>query len=106
MMGIFIVIVVGLFVASIVAFAANVLIPSTNSTATEDRLSAMASRGRAKLSDTAEAGSLLMGGWEEDNHPLAKLVQNMPALADYLDRPMWTLQKAAVPAPEPVPARR
>ncbi len=46
----------------------------------------MASRGRDKLGDTAEAGSLLMGGWEEDNHPLAKLVQNMPALADYLDQ--------------------
>ena len=86
MMGILIVIVVGVAVASLVAFATSVLIPSSDSTATEDRLSAMAMRGREKIGDTAEVGSLLLGGWEEDNHPLAKLMKSMPALADYLDQ--------------------
>jgi len=84
-MGIFIVIVVGVFVASVVAFATSVLIPSSDATATEDRLSAMAARGRDKGSDSNETKSLMIGDWENESHPLTKLMQKMPALADYLD---------------------
>jgi tight adherence protein B len=84
-MGILVVIVVGVVVASVVAFAANTLLPSSDSTATEDRLAAMASR-RRDTSDTVESGSLMAGDWDDDNHPLAKLMKNMPALQDYMEQ--------------------
>jgi tight adherence protein B len=84
-MGILVVIVVGVVVASVVAFAANTLLPSSDSTATEDRLAAMASR-RRDTSDTVESGSLMAGDWDDDNHPLAKLLKNMPALQDYMEQ--------------------
>lgn len=86
MMGIIIVVVVGVFVASVVAFTANVLLPSTDSTATEDRLAAMASRKRDGGDEDHESGSLMVGDWEDDDHPLGKLMQNMPALRDYLEQ--------------------
>ena len=46
MTSIVIIIAAGIFVASLVAFAANVLIPGGETTATEDRLSQMAARRR------------------------------------------------------------
>ncbi len=73
-------------VASLVAFAATVLIPSADSTATEDRLAAMATRGRDKGVESGQPGSLLVGDWDEDNHPLAKLMQKLPAIGDFLEQ--------------------
>ena len=86
MMGIIIVVVVGVRVASVVAFGANVLLPASNSNATEDRLAAMASRKRDGGADAHESGSLMVGDWDDDDHPLGKLMQNMPALRDYLEQ--------------------
>jgi len=85
-MGMFIVIVVGVFVASVVAFAASVIFPSSDATATEDRLSEMASRRRNKGPEDSESKSLMVGDWEDENHPLSQLMQNLPALNDYLDQ--------------------
>ena len=87
MSGIVIVIAVGVFVASLVAFAVNVMVPGGDSTSTEDRLAAMASRRRgAGNSDEPEQGSLLLAGTEDSTNVLSKLLGNMPALADYLEQ--------------------
>jgi len=86
MMGFFIVAAVGIAAAALVAFAANVFFPSTASTVSEDRLAALASRNRDGLGEPGEPSSLLVGNWDDDDHPLAKILQNMPALRDYLDQ--------------------
>ncbi len=88
MSGIVIIIAVGVFVASIIAFAVNVLIPGEDSTSTEDRLAEMASRRRAGGGgDESESGSLLLaGGLDDSANALAKYLQGMPALTDYLEQ--------------------
>jgi tight adherence protein B len=88
MTGIAIVIAVGVFVASLVAFAINVMVPGGDSTSTEDRLAAMASRRRGGHSgDEPEQGSLLLaGGLDDSSNMVSKLLENMPALADYLEQ--------------------
>ncbi|MEO1524048.1 MAG: type II secretion system F family protein [Planctomycetota bacterium] len=87
MTGIVIIIAVGIFVASLVAFAANVLMPGGETTATEDRLSQMASRGRGGDVGETESGSLLMdGGFDDAGGFMASIVKNMPGLGDYLDQ--------------------
>lgn len=85
MMGFFIVAAVGIAAAALVAFTATIIFPSTASTATEDRLAALAGR-KQDAGEATESNSLLVGSWEDDDHPLAKLVQNLPALQDYLDQ--------------------
>lgn len=88
MSGIVIVIAVGIFVASLVAFAVNVMIPGGDTNSTEDRLAAMASRRRGGASgDDADSGSLLLaGGLDDQVTVLSKVLENLPALADYLDQ--------------------
>ena len=88
MTGIVIIIAAGVFVASLVAFAANVLMPGGETTATEDRLSQMASRRRGGADQNeAESGSLLMdGGFEDASGFMASIVKSMPGLGDYLDQ--------------------
>jgi tight adherence protein B len=86
MMGTIIVIVVGIGVGSIVAYLGAVLVPSSQSTVTEDRLSAMAARGRDKVSEVTGGGSLLVGDWDDDKHPLAMLLKKMPALSLYMEQ--------------------
>jgi tight adherence protein B len=88
MSGILIVISVGVFVASLVAFAVNVMVPGSDSNSTEDRLAAMASRRRGGGSaDESEKGSLLLaGGLDDQTNVLSKVLESLPALADYLDQ--------------------
>lgn len=83
-----IIIAVGIFVASLVALAANMLVPGSDNTATEDRLAQMASRRRAGGSGPAEeSGSLLMdGGFEDASGVIASVMKSMPGLGDYLDQ--------------------
>ncbi|MEM6471086.1 MAG: type II secretion system F family protein [Planctomycetota bacterium] len=78
---------VGIFVASLVAFAANMLVPGADSTATEDRLAQMASRRRGGPQAEGESKSLLMdGGFEDAGGFMASITRNMPGLSDYLDQ--------------------
>ena len=83
MSGYIIVILVGVFVASLVAFAINVMVPGSDSTSTEDRLADMASRRQKK--DEPERSSLLEG-IDETYTPFSRLLENLPAIADYLDQ--------------------
>ena len=88
MSGIVIVIAVGIFVASLVAFAVNVMVPGSDSNSTEDRLAAMASRRRGGAgADESDKGSLLLaGGLDDKTTVFSKVLENLPALADYLDQ--------------------
>lgn len=87
MSGIVIVIAVGVFVASLIAFAINVMVPSDQASSTEDRLAQMAARRRGVTGDEPEKGSLLLaGGLDDKASVLNKLLENLPALADYLDQ--------------------
>jgi tight adherence protein B len=83
-----ILIAVGIFVASLVAFAANMLVPGDESTATEDRLAEMASRrrGGGQASEEKAASLLNEGGFEDATGALASLLNRMPGLSDYLDQ--------------------
>ncbi|WP_146597801.1 type II secretion system F family protein [Novipirellula aureliae] len=82
-----IVVAVGVFVASIVAFAINVLMPNGETTMTEDRLAAMASARRGGAPDDADVKSLMRGGGEGDlQNPISKFLENLPGLADYLEQ--------------------
>ena len=87
MSGIVIIIAVGVFVASVLAFAVNVFMPSDSNSATEDRLSQMASRGRGGAVAEDAPGSLLMaGGFDDATGFMAGVLKNMPGLNDYLDQ--------------------
>lgn len=88
MSGIVIIIAIGVFVASLVAFAANVLVPGGDNTATEDRLAEMASRrrGGGKTGKSKEASLLTDGGFEDATGFLSQVLKSMPGLSDYLDQ--------------------
>jgi tight adherence protein B len=87
MSGILIIVAVGIFVASLSAFAISVMVPGGDSTSTEDRLAAMASRRPGGSSDESSPGSLLLaGGLDDSTSAMSLLLAKMPALADYLDQ--------------------
>jgi len=87
MSGIVIVIAVGVFVASIIAFAATTFMPGADSNATEDRLAELASRRRGGKQDEPEGGSLLMaGGLDDPSDLLARLLRGFPRIHDYLEQ--------------------
>ncbi len=87
MSGIVITIAVGVFVASLVAFAVSVMVPGQDTSLTEDRLTDMASRRRGGGGDDPEQSSLLESGeFEEATGFAGKIIRNMPALADYLEQ--------------------
>ena len=89
MSGIVIIVAVGVFVASIVAFAVTVFMPSSENSATEDRLAEMASRRRNRGAGAADetSGSLLMtGGFEDATGFVGSIMKNMPGLGDYMDQ--------------------
>ncbi len=83
-----IIIAVGVGVASIVAFAATVLMPGGDRSAPEDRLAEMAARRRGRgggRGNEPEEGSLLLaGGFDDAKGFLHSIVNNMPAVSDYL----------------------
>lgn len=87
MSGLVITIAVGIFVASLLAFAVNVLMPSEEASATEDRLSELASRrgSRGGGGEDDDSGSLLMaGGFEDATGFAAKVLKSLPGLDDYM----------------------
>ncbi len=88
MTGTVIIIAVGIFVASLVALAANMLIPGTDNTATEDRLAQMASRrrGGGAGADEEKGSLLLAGGYDDATGMLAGIMKNLPGLGEYLDQ--------------------
>ena len=73
MSGIVIVIAVGVFVASLIAFAINVMVPSDQASSTEDRLAQMAARRRGVTGDEPEKGSLLLAGGLDDKASVLNL---------------------------------
>ncbi|MEE2937302.1 MAG: type II secretion system F family protein [Planctomycetota bacterium] len=82
-----IVIAVGVFVASLVAFAVNVLVPGSQSNVIEDRLSEMATRRPAASSDDLDGGKLLLNQRADESSSLfTRLVSNLPALNEYLEQ--------------------
>ena len=83
-MGIVIVVAVGVFVASLVAFAINVFVPNADASSAEDRLSAMASRGGASATNESEYRSLLLAG-DDSSNTITKFLSELPGLSDYLD---------------------
>ncbi len=90
MSGIVIAIAVGVFVTSLVAFAATVMMPSTENSATEDRLADLASRRGGKSSANSEDGdnsSLIMGGeLDKAQNVLENLLKSIPGLSTYLEQ--------------------
>lgn len=88
MTGTVIIIAVGIFVASLVALAANMLVPGSDNTATEDRLAQMASRRRGGSGNAKEeTASLLMdGGFEDASGLIGSIMKSMPGLGEYLDQ--------------------
>ncbi len=97
MSGIVLVIAVGVFVASLVAFAINVMVPGSDNTNTEDRLAAMASRRRNHRGspDEPESGSLLLaGGLDDPTGAMARILSVLPALSDYLEQADVQMQPA------------
>ena len=87
MSGIVIVVAVGVFVASVLAFAVTVLMPGADSNATEDRLAELASRRRGGKAEEEKGGTLLMaGGLDDSTNMMAKLLGGIPRIQDYLDQ--------------------
>lgn len=86
MSGLVIALVIGVVVASLVAFAVNVLVPSDDATATEDRLAAMASRRRGGKADAESRTSLLLDDGGNTTDLLSRLTSGMPAISDYLEQ--------------------
>ncbi len=84
MPGTFVIIAAGVFVAALVALAASVIMPDSENSATEDRLSAMASRKRGGVD--AEQASLLLAGGLDEKVGLASVFDNMTGLQDYLEQ--------------------
>jgi len=81
-----IVVAVGVFVASIVAFAINVLMPNGETTMTEDRLAAMASARRGGGDEESKAKSLMRGSDADSLNPISKFLEDLPGLSDYLEQ--------------------
>ncbi|MFG0260858.1 MAG: type II secretion system F family protein [Novipirellula sp. JB048] len=86
MSGIVIIVAVGVFVASLVALAINVMMPDSDTTAAEDRLLAMASPRGSRGSDEPDFKSLLLNGDENVTNPIAKWLSEVPGLNDYLEQ--------------------
>ncbi|MGB7343773.1 MAG: type II secretion system F family protein [Pirellulaceae bacterium] len=87
MSGIVIIVAVGVFVASILAFAVNIFLPESGASATEDRLAQMASRRRGGgIGEESEVSLLTGRSFDEASGVMAKLLERMPGLGDYLDQ--------------------
>lgn len=94
MSGTVIVIAVGVFVASLVAFAINVMMPGGDSTSTEDRLAEMATRRRGNAEEKDKPSLLTDGTLDDTSSFLSRMMQNLPALQDYLDQADIRMQPA------------
>ena len=94
MSGLLFALVIGVVIASFVAFAAHVLMPSAEASATEDRLAQMASRRRGGPVEDEKQESYLRFGSEKDASPFGKILENLPALGDYLEQADIQIQPA------------
>ena len=75
MSGFIIIVAVGVAVASLIAFAVSVFMPTEETSAMDDRLATMASRRRGASSEKADAPSLLLaGGFDPSTNPLELLL--------------------------------
>ncbi|OUW78618.1 MAG: secretion protein [Saprospirales bacterium TMED214] len=92
MSGYIIVVLVGMVVSCLVAFAINVMMPGSNTTFTEDRLSAMASRHSSSSEDNQKCS--LLNGMDEQYSPVTRILENLPAFTDYLDQADIPMQPA------------
>ncbi len=88
MSGFIIIAAVGIAVASTLAFAVSVFMPSEESSAMDDRLDAMASRRRGGAAEgkTEQPSLLMAGGFDSNTSPMQFLIKRLPALQDYLDQ--------------------
>ena len=94
MSSILIIIAVGIGIASLVAFATTMLVPGQETTSTEDRLAAIATR-RGGPAVKADQPSLLMaGGLDDTKNMVDELLKSMPALGEYLSQADITLSPA------------
>ncbi|SMP53146.1 tight adherence protein B [Neorhodopirellula lusitana] len=84
MSSIIIIAAVGIFVASIVAFAASIVMPSEETTATEDRLSQLANTKQA--TDEKSPSLLLVDEMNRTAGFLEKLTNQVPAVHKYLEQ--------------------
>lgn len=90
---ILIIIAVGVGIASLVAFATTLLVPSQESTSTEDRLAAIASR-RGTAATSKQPSLLMAGGFDDTKNLMDELFKNMPALSEYLSQADISLSPA------------
>ena len=79
-----IIVAVGLFVTSMLAFAASMLMPTEETTATEDRLTALATGRRAGSEEDASSKSLLTGDLEGAVSTVDKFLERIPAVSQIL----------------------
>ncbi len=84
MSGIVIIVAVGVFVASALAFAVNIFLPDNAASATEDRLAQMASRRHGGSSNEPQVS--LLKGFNETTGFMSQLASRMPGLGVYLDQ--------------------
>jgi len=86
MPALFIILAVGIGIASLVAFATTMWVPGQETTSTEDRLSAMASRRGGPVA-VKDQDSLLRGGGAEDATDfIGSFIGKMPGLTVYLSQ--------------------
>ncbi|MAI30141.1 MAG: secretion protein [Planctomycetaceae bacterium TMED240] len=91
MSGYIIVALVGIVVTCLVAFAINVIVPGGDTTSTEDRLSAMASR---RSGSEAKEKSSLLTGMDDQYSPVTRMLEKIPAFTDYLEQADLPMQPA------------
>jgi tight adherence protein B len=101
MSGFIIIIAVGVAVASLLAFAVTVFMPTEETSAMDDRLAAMASgrRGSAQSVKADQPSLLMTGGFDDKANAIQMLLNRMPALHDYLEQAgtkLTSMQFAAI----------
>ncbi len=80
-----IIIAVGVFVASLVALAASILLPGGDTTTTEERLADMARRRGGGPTEGQQGSLLLSGSLDESKGKFDHMFKGMPALGAYLE---------------------
>ncbi len=81
-----IIIAVGVGIASLVAYAATMLVPGQESNTTEDRLSAMAKRRGGSTAKADQPSLLMAGGLDDTKSLIDEFLKNRPALGEYLSQ--------------------
>ncbi len=86
MPSILIIIAAGVGVASLVAFATMMLSPGEEASSAEDRLDAMATRGKGRGKNSDQPSLLLSGGFDDTKNLLDELAKKLPRLGQYLEQ--------------------